>query len=319
MNILYITDNGLCGYHTFFAHWISALKEQVDLELVHLDCDSKEFEMQLHNSISDSDADVVIFNLKLRKFSQKRINLPNNKIKVLLEPDAFLNFTDTNVSGLVTRQSVERVFDKGNFDLLVVRDSYSYNSFKSLSFPVFWNPHAADANVFRDRKSMRTNSIGFVGSTYENMYSERARLVKYIRDNFSDGIVRDQNLRVFGDEYIDVLNSCKFFVSTPISPAPYIQATELKVYEALACGAVLVRKNTAEMKQLGFCAFEHFIPLEEIEELGSLIASSMNDYQLYKRVQKSGSELVRNQHNWNKRATELLKYLSEKFYSIRAS
>ena len=99
-----------------------------------------------------------------------------------------------------------------------------------------------------------------------------------------------------GQDYVDKLNSIRFFVSADIGMGEYM----IKNFEAMAAGCVLFgwRQGNGEEEALGFRDMENIVLYSSMEECREKIAQLRVDSALADRIALAGQTLVEQQYSF---------------------
>ncbi|MFT0213465.1 glycosyltransferase [Pseudomonas sp. F1_0610] len=175
---------------------------------------------------------------------------------VALEHDAYQNYIDCKYTGkfsyyyskmpwirvLSSGASVARKLREEGFDAVFVAKGY-------------------DQNMMQDKHLERDIELGFVGSTKSVAYSGRKALL--------DELSSKENLIVTktnsGDDYVNMLNRIRFFVSADMGMGEYM----IKNFEAMACGCVVFayKHSDEEADAVGFKDMETVVLYQSVSEL----------------------------------------------------
>lgn len=147
-------------------------------------------------------------------------------------------------------------------------------------------PKGYDQTLLRNLGSSRDIELGFVGSTKSGIYSERKAMLEEIARREPLQIVRTRS----GDEYLQMLNRIRFFVSADVGMGEYM----IKNFEAMACGCVLVAydQGEAENRALGFEDMHNLVLYRNVDELQSKLAMLRAQPDLASRIAAAGQALV---------------------------
>jgi hypothetical protein len=132
---------------------------------------------------------------------------------------------------------------------------------------VFALPHAVDARFFTgaDFDSERLYDLGFVGHSGRAEYAARdrvnARLAKRFRTN-------DFGRRYAKEETFEIYKRSRIVVN--VSRGEFPQEANMRCYEAMAGGALLITGMPTELTEWGFREGEHFIGWRSEKEIPDL-------------------------------------------------
>lgn len=147
-------------------------------------------------------------------------------------------------------------------------------------------PKGYDQTLLRNLGNPRDIELGFVGSTKSGIYSERKAMLEDIARREPLQIVRTRS----GDEYLQMLNRIRFFVSADIGMGEYM----IKNFEAMACGCVLLAydQGEAENRALGFEDMHNLVLYRNVDELQAKLAMLRTQPDLASRIAAAGQALV---------------------------
>jgi len=88
------------------------------------------------------------------------------------------------------------------------------------------------------------------------------------------------------------------------------QDSNLRVFEVLASGALLLTSLPTELTQLGFAEGEHFVGYREPSEIAPLVRKYLNDHASRRRISLAGKAKVLAEHTYDQRVEMLLSRLA---------
>jgi spore maturation protein CgeB len=111
-----------------------------------------------------------------------------------------------------------------------------------------------------------------------------------------------------GQDYVDKLNSIRFFISADIGMGEYM----IKNFEAMAAGCVLFawRQGSGEEAALGFRDMENIVLYSSMEECREKLTQLRVDPALADRIALAGQTLVEQQYSFEalgKKAADALR------------
>jgi len=121
---------------------------------------------------------------------------------------------------------------------------------------VFAVPHAFDADLFRgfEVNTERIYDCGFVGNKGLPQYQKRDRVNEELAKRFRTNDFRQEYSR---EQMAEVYGRSKIVVN--VSRAEFPQEANMRCYEAMAAGALLMTGMPSELTEWGFNEGEHFI------------------------------------------------------------
>ena len=170
----------------------------------------------------------------------------------------------------------------------------------------FLLPHAVRREFFDGPELKREFEIGWVGQTSGEFYQQRGkclpRLVREFRTN-------DWSRKYSVEEVARVYRRSRIVVN--IGRDDFPQDANLRVFEALASGALLLTSLPSELTQLGFQEGIHFVGYYDQAALAGLIRKYLDDESVRNRIAEAGRTLVLAEHTYDRRVDHLLAQLSD--------
>ena len=155
------------------------------------------------------------------------------------------------------------------FDYVFVWHPSLVPLYKSAGHPnVVALPHAADATLFDENPRMedRPFEVGWVGVFNYAHYNSRRRIVENLAQNFR---MNQVNRRFSKQETAEVYKQSKIVVNVSREDCP--QEANMRCYEAMAAGALLITGVPTELTEWGFREHEHFIGWRSESEIPQLV------------------------------------------------
>jgi len=225
--------------------------------------------------------DRILFFLRFKKeIRQWRFirALPN---LVILEHDAYQNYIPCKYTGKFSahyrRMPWVRIISSGAQVSQRLRDE---------GFDACFVPKGYDQTLLSYQRRERDIELAFIGSTKSVAYSGRKALL--------DELGRHENLLVTktksGEEYADILNRVRFFVSADVGMGEYM----IKNFEAMACGCVLLAYDHGELENsaLGFVDMENLVLYRDIDDLRKKLDVLRQDPAKAAAIAEAGQQLV---------------------------
>lgn len=211
--------------------------------------------------------------------------LPN---LVILEHDAYQNYIPCKYTGKFSahyrRMPWVRIISSGAQVARRLEDE---------GFDACFVPKGYDQTLLSYRLQERDIELGFVGSTKSSAYSGRKALL--------DELGAVENLLVTktksGQEYCEVLNRIRFFVSADVGMGEYM----IKNFEAMACGCVLLAydQGDAENTALGFRDMHNIVLYRSVPELREKLALLRADQELTEHISEAGRRLAEQMYGFD--------------------
>lgn len=133
---------------------------------------------------------------------------------------------------------------------------------------VFALPHAVDGALFENCAVdlERIYDVGFVGKSGLSQYRRRDRVISKLAKRFR---TNDCRREYSTEEMAEVYQRSKIIVN--VSRAEFPQEANMRCYEAMAAGALLMTGIPTELTEWGFREGEHFVGWRIEEEIPDLV------------------------------------------------
>lgn len=248
--------------------WLNS-DEQANLRLYfreHVDC---------------SRYDRIVFFLRFKKeMKQWRFirTVPN---LVILEHDAYQNYIPCKYTGAFSkhyrRMPWVRIISSGAGVAQRLRDE---------GFDAHFVPKGYDQALLQHQKVERDIELAFVGSLKSVAYSGRKALLEELAQVEPLLITKTNS----GQEYCDVLNRIRFFVSADVGMGEYM----IKNFEAMACGCVLLAYDHGEVENsaLGFVDMQNLVLYRTVAELREKLNTLRQDPHKAAAIAETGRQLA---------------------------
>lgn len=179
--------------------------------------------------------------------------------------------------------------------------------FESAGHPsAFLLPFAVRRDFFDGPELQRDFELGWVGQTSGHIYSRRAKwLPRFAAEFRTNDFSRQYSL----EEVADVYRRSRIVVN--IGRDDYPQDANLRVFEVLASGSLLITSLPSELTDLGFQEGTHFIGYHHEDEVIPLVHRFLGDEPNRARIAKAARSKVLAEHTYDHRAVQLLAYLGQ--------
>lgn len=153
-------------------------------------------------------------------------------------------------------------------------------------------PKGFDDELITNEERCRSVELGFIGSIDSDVYAQRARFLKEVRETERLEILKTQS----GMEYNDKLNEIRYFLSCDMGIGEYM----IKNYEAMASGCTLIAfdQGSEENDALGFMDRENIMLYHSFESFLACLDELRQDSGLGARVAQQGEALVRSRFSY---------------------
>ena len=173
---------------------------------------------------------------------------------------------------------------------------------------VFVLPHAADADLFPPTsiREGRSLDLGWVGAFNYGHYDRRKRIVHALAGRFN---TNDFARRYSKQETADIYRASKIVVN--VSREDFPQEANMRCYEAMAAGALLITGMPTELIEWGFRENEHFIGWRNEAEIPALVEEYLRSEQKRQEIARCGQELTLRDFTFQKCRDKMIGALSE--------
>ena len=162
---------------------------------------------------------------------------------------------------------------------------------KAEGFDAVFVPKGYNQEILSNKRLERDIELGFIGSARTKVYRRRRELLEQL--------ARCENLLVrrtqSGQEYLDILNRIKIFVSADVGFGEYMA----KNFEAMACGCVVIAWDQGEKENrvLGFKDMENIVLYRHKEELVEKLAFLRQNPMVTQQIAQAGQELAESRYS----------------------
>ena len=161
--------------------------------------------------------------------------------------------------------------------------------------------HAVDAELFAGKELERIFEVGWVGQVQGPMYRRRKTILPILSESFR---VNDFARRYSLEEMAEVYGQSRIVVN--IGRDDFPQDANLRTFEAMGAGALLITSLPTELTQIGFEEGVHFIGYHEVREIKPLVRKYLAEDSARQRIADAARAKVRREHTYNQRVKGLL-------------
>jgi hypothetical protein len=180
------------------------------------------------------------------------------------------------------------------FDHVFVWQPRFVSTFQKAGHPsVFLLPHAVEGRLFNGMEADRCFELGWVGHIGPAWYARRNRIIPKLAARFR---MNDFRRRYSKEETAKVYQQSKIVVNVTRDEFP--PEANMRCYEAMAGGALLITPMPTELTELGFRQGEHFIGWRDETEIGDLVQCYLSDEAKRREVARAGQDLVLREHTF---------------------
>lgn len=151
----------------------------------------------------------------------------------------------------------------------------------------------------------RKFDVGWVGRLSGAPYDARRRILPQIAAQF----VTNEWARSYSiEDTAEIYRHSKIIVN--ISRDDYPQDANMRVYETMAAGALLITRMPTDLSALGFVEGEHFIGYRDEAEIIPAVRKWLADNVGRARITAAAHELVMARHTYDSRVKSLLEFIA---------
>jgi hypothetical protein len=162
---------------------------------------------------------------------------------------------------------------------------------------VFVLPHAVDVDLFQGSSSgdSRPLDLGWVGGFGYAQYDQRRRIIHTLASRFK---MNDPAKRYSKQETADIYRQSKIVVN--VSRSDFPQEANMRCYEAMAGGALLLTGMPTELTEWGFREGEHFVGWRNEAEIPELVDYHLRHEHKRTEIARAGHALTMSEFTFQK-------------------
>jgi hypothetical protein len=189
------------------------------------------------------------------------------------------------------------------FDYVFVWQPSFVSCFQKAGHPkVFLLPHAVEGRLFDTKERQRCYELGWVGRGFGlPWYRRRDRIISHLSTRFRTNEWRRWHSK---QETAEVYQHSKIVVN--VSRDEFPLEANMRCYEAMAAGALLITGLPTELSELGFREGEHFIGWRDERQIADLLSFYLAHEQERRAIARAGQQLVLGWHTYQQRKKTLL-------------
>jgi hypothetical protein len=167
-------------------------------------------------------------------------------------------------------------------------------------------PHAVEAEIFAGKEMKRIYEVGWVGRLDGKNYSVRRRCIEKLRQSFvTNEIDRHYNPQ----EMATIYKQSKIVVN--LSRDDYLKDANLRCFEAMAAGALLITPKPTELSELGFVEGVHYIAYENESDIENLVRFYLDREGKRSAIAQAAKDLVMREYTYDRRAEFILNIVAQ--------
>jgi hypothetical protein len=154
---------------------------------------------------------------------------------------------------------------------------------------VFPMPHAVDADlcVGARPEDNRPFDLGWIGAFHYGHYSRRSRIIGGLSARFKMNDFQKQHTK---EQTADVYRHSKIVVN--VSRDDFPPEANMRCYEAMGAGALLITQIPTELTDWGFREGEHFVGWREEKEIPELVQQYLDNTAKRNQIARAGQDLT---------------------------
>jgi hypothetical protein len=170
----------------------------------------------------------------------------------------------------------------------------------------FLLPHAVRKALYAQHNGERTFDLGWVGQTHGPIYRRRESLLPQLAKTFR---MNNWRLAHSPEQLAEVYQQSCIVVN--IGRDDYPQDANLRTFEAMAGGALLITSLPSELVELGFQEGTDFIGYRPDQDLLALVKHYLKDETARLRIASAGRQRVLLHHTYEHRVNFLIRRLKQ--------
>jgi hypothetical protein len=190
------------------------------------------------------------------------------------------------------------------FDYVFIAHPRFVATFRSAGHPnVYSLPLAAPPTFFGSSRddTDRHFDVGWVGRSKGPLFTSRARILPRLARRFH---MNEWQMWRSYEETANIFQHSKIVVN--VSRDDYPCDANMRVFEAMAAGALLITRIPTELIDLGFCEGEHFVGYRDEADLEDIVSDFLARRADRLAIAANGCQLVRQKHMYEHRALSIL-------------
>lgn len=163
-------------------------------------------------------------------------------------------------------------------------------------------PHAAERELFDLPEIARTFDVGWVGRGGRAIYRTRDAVLRELSGRFR---MNDVSRFYSPEEMAEIYRSSKIVVN--VGRDDYPQDANMRCFEVMASGALLITRTPTELTNLGFEENVHFAAFGDAREVDGIVQSWLDREDERRAVAGRARELVLREHTYDARVQTIFR------------
>ncbi len=165
-----------------------------------------------------------------------------------------------------------------------------------------WFPLAADTEVYKPLGLEKTYDVTFIGNRNPQTRVKRENILTALEERFKLKVF-DADSPLSADMAAEVYNRSRLTLNENLFPA-----VNLRLFEAMACGAAVLTEETAPGLERLFREGEHLLTYSP-DTLIDKVEQYLDDETAFKAVSEGAADIILRKHSLERRAAELMELL----------
>jgi hypothetical protein len=188
------------------------------------------------------------------------------------------------------------------FDLVFVFHPGYDTEFRTAGHPgAHFIPHAIEPSLFIGEELGRVFELGWVGQTRGPLYRTRERLLPVLSRSFR---MNDWNRHYEPEDVAWIYRQSKIVINVARDDFP--KDANLRTFEAMAAGALLITVLPTELTQIGFEDGVHFVGFRKEAEIVPLARKYLLEESARRRITEAARDKVLHEHSYDRRVETIL-------------
>jgi hypothetical protein len=162
-------------------------------------------------------------------------------------------------------------------------------------------PHAVEASPFQGDSFPRTIDLAWIGSLRGEIYARRRHVIPALASRFK---CNEQGRSYGYEEMAQVLARSRIGIN--IARDDYPRAANLRCFEVMAAGALLLTDQPSDLEQYGFREGEEYVGFTQVDDIPDRVSELLTDSGRLQRVAAAGRRKVFEGHTYDHRARALV-------------
>lgn len=193
------------------------------------------------------------------------------------------------------------------FDLVFVFHPGYDTEFRTAGHPgAHFIPHAIEPSFFVGEELGRVFEIGWVGQPQGPLYRARERLLPVLSRSFR---MNDWSRSYEPEEMARIYRQSKIVVN--IARDDFPQDANLRTFEVMAAGALLLTSLPTELTQIGFEEGVHFVGFRKEGEIAPLVRKYLLEESARRRIAEVARDKVLREHSYDRRVETILELATQ--------